>query len=106
MPSKPLEKLRELAARIQNLPTTDQGATQLHELVSEAESVLSALEAHSSGPVALRCQVSRLKLQTDLAGYLTAFSRATDKREQITRLTQARAEAHYLLWQVLLAASR
>jgi hypothetical protein len=47
-----------------------------------------------------------LKLQTEVAGYLTAFEKATDKREQITRITQARAEAHYLLWQVLQAASR
>jgi hypothetical protein len=51
MPPKPLEKLRELAARIQNLPTTDDGATHLRELVNEAESLLSALEAQRSSSV-------------------------------------------------------
>ena len=106
MPPKPLEKLRELAARIQNLPTTDDGATHLRELVNEAESLLSALEAQSSGRVALRCQVSRLKLQTEVAAYLTLLEKAADKREKITRITQARAEAHYLLWQVVLAGTR
>lgn len=106
MPLKPLEQLRELAARIQNLPTTEQGARLLNELVTEAVSLLSRVEEQSNGRVALRCQVSRSKLQTEVAGYLNAFQKATDKREQITRITQARAEAHYLLWQVLLAATR
>ncbi len=106
MPLKPLEQLRELAARIQNLPTTEQGAHLLNELVTEAVSLLSRIEEQNNGRVALRCQVSRAKLQTEVAGYLIAFQKATDKREQITRITQARAEAHYLLWQVLLAATR
>ena len=106
MSLKPLDQLRELAARIQNLPTTEQGARLLNELVPEAISLLSKTEEQYNGRVALRCQASRLKLQTEVVGYLTAFEKATDKREQITRITQARAEAHYLLWQVLLAASR
>ncbi len=106
MPLKPFQQLRELAARIQNLPTTEQGARLLNELVQEAVPLLSGIEEQHNGRVALRCQASRLKLQTEVAGYLTAFEQATDKREQITRITQVRAEAHYLLWQVLQAATR
>ncbi len=106
MPLNPLQQLRGLAARIQNLPTTDQGARQLSDLVQEALTLLSVIEEQSSLRVALRCQVSRSKLQTEVAGYLTAFEKATDKREQITRITQARAETHYLVWQVLQAGTR
>jgi hypothetical protein len=101
-----LQQLRESAARIQNLPPTEQGARLLNGLVQEAVSLLPKIEEQHDGRVALRCQVSRSKLQTEVAGYLTLFEKATDKREQITRITQARAEAHYLLWQVLQAASR
>jgi hypothetical protein len=106
MPSNPLQQLRELAARIQNLPTTEQGASFLNECIREAVALLSQIEEQNPGRVALRCQVSRLKLQTEVVGYLTLFEKATDKREQITRITQARAQAHYVIWQVLLAATR
>jgi hypothetical protein len=106
MPLNPLLQLGELAARIQNLPTTDHGAHQLSEFIQEALCLLSTIEAQSNPRVALRCQVSRSKLQAEVTAYLTLFDKAIDKREKITRITQARAEAHYLLWQVLLAATR
>ncbi len=106
MPLNPLQQLRELADHIQNLPTSDHGARQLMDVVTEVIALLSTIETQSSPRVALRCQVSRSKLETEVVAYLTLFEKATDKREKITRLTQARAEAHYLLWQVLLAATR
>jgi hypothetical protein len=36
--------------------------------------------------------------------YLTAYEQANDNWETITRMTKGRAQAHYLLWQVLAAA--
>jgi hypothetical protein len=106
MPLKPLEQLRHLAARIQNLPTTAEGARELAGLITEAVSLLTTLEGQSLPRVALRCQVSRLGLQTEVPHYLSAYEKATDHREKITRMTQARSQAHYLLWQVLSAATR
>lgn len=106
MPLKPLESLRHLAARIQNLPTTGEGARELAALIPEAVSLLTALEGQSQSRLALRCQVSRQGLQTQVPHYLSAYEKATDNREKITRMTQARAEAHYLLWQVLSAVAR
>ncbi len=101
MPQKPLDKLRQLAGQIVNLPTTEAGARQLADLIAEAISVLTTLETGSDQRLLLRCQVSRSRLQTEVASYLEAYGRATDPRERVTRLTQARSEAHYLLWQVL-----
>jgi hypothetical protein len=106
MPLKPFEQLRRLAARIQNLPTTGEGARELAGLTTEAVSLLTTLEGQSHSRLALRCQVSRLGLQTGVQHYLSAYEQATDNREKISRLTQARAQAHYLLWQVLSAATR
>ena len=106
MSLSPIQQLRELAARIQNLPTTEQGVSLLNEWIGEAVALLLQIEEQNPGRVALRCQVSRAKLQTEVIGYLTLFEKATDKRERITRITQARAEAHYSLWQVIGAATR
>jgi hypothetical protein len=101
MPQKPLDKLWQLAGQVVNLPTTEAGACQLSDLVAEAISVLTTLKMGSDQRRRLRCQVSRIGLQTEVAGYLEAYSRATDQREKVTRLTQARSQAHYLLWKVL-----
>ncbi len=101
MPQKPLDKLRQLAGQVVNLPNTEAGARQLADLTAEAISVLTMLETGSDQRLLLRCQVSRSGLQTEVAGYLAAYDRATDQREKVTRLTQARSQAHYLLWQVL-----
>jgi hypothetical protein len=106
MSLKPLEQLRHLAARIQNLPTTGEGARELGSLIPEAISLLTSLEGQSPPRLALRCQVSRQGLQTEVQHALTAYEQASDHREKITRMTQARAQAHYLLWQVLAAAAR
>jgi hypothetical protein len=106
MPLKPLEQLRHLAARIQNLPTTAEGARELAGLMPEAVSLLTALEGQSASRLALRVHASRQGLQTEVPSYLSAFEQATDQREKITRMTQARAQAHYLIWQVLSAAAR
>jgi hypothetical protein len=106
MPVKPLEQLRHLAARIQNLPTTDEGARELAGLATEAVSLLTTLEGQSHSRLALRVQASRQGLLTEVPHALSAYEQATDKREKITRMTQARAQAHYLLWQVLSAATR
>ncbi len=106
MPLNPLEQLRQLAARIQNLPTTAEGARELAGLIPEAVSLLTALEGQSNTRLALRVQASHQGLQTEVQRYLSAFEQATDHREKITRMTQARAQAHYLLWQVLSAATR
>ncbi len=106
MPLKPLEQLRQLAARIQNLPTTAEGARELAGLIPEAVSLLTTLEGQSHLRLALRVQVSRQGLQTQVQQYLSDFEQATDQRQKITRMTQARAQAHYLLWQVLSAAAR
>jgi hypothetical protein len=51
MPLKSLDQLREPAARIQNLPTTEQGARLLNELVPEAISLLSKIEEQHDGRV-------------------------------------------------------
>ncbi len=106
MPANPLEELRLLAARIQNLPTTTEGARQLSDFVTEGVALLTTLEGQTSGRVALRCHVSRSGLQTEVLQYLSAYEQATDKREKITRMTQARSQAHYLIWQVLAASRR
>jgi hypothetical protein len=106
MPLKPLEQLGKLAARIQNLPTSEEGARQLSDLLPEALSLLATLEGQSEARLALRCQVSRAGLQNQVQKYLEAFQKATDVREKVTRLTQARSEAHYLLWQVIRAGQR
>jgi hypothetical protein len=106
MPLKPIEQLRHLAARIQNLPTTEKGARELAGLIPEAVSLLTTLEGQSHSRLALRLHASRLGLQTEVHQYLSTFEQATDPREKITRMTQARAQAHYLLWQVLSAATR
>lgn len=106
MPAKPLEQLRHLAARMQNLPTTAEGARELAGLATEAASLLTALEGQGPARLALRCHVSRQGLETEVQHYLRAYENAADAREKITRMTQARAQAHYLLWQVLAAAGR
>jgi hypothetical protein len=106
MPIKPSKQVRQLAGQILDLPTSEAGADQLMGLVREAISALTALEQQSDSRLMLRCQVSRLELQTEVTAFLEAYGRATDQREKVTRLTQARSKAHYLLWWVLQAAAR